>query len=112
MVAELGTWRGRCPSTKEWDKLRHCRCPGCAARGLRGLRASGLAGFCSRATHNLWVLLEESRWLKKHLLADSYIKNYRRRLDNSTYLPLIKKVLEMKKLEEKERSIAARSLNG
>jgi hypothetical protein len=101
MVANLGTWRGRTPSTKEWSKLRRCRCPACAIRGLRGLKASGLRGFCNRATHNLWVLLEEATWLEKHLVADSYANNYRRRLDNSTYLPLIKRVLEMKKLEGK-----------
>jgi queuine/archaeosine tRNA-ribosyltransferase len=99
MVANLGSWRGRCPSNKEWKKLSDCRCPACAVRGLRGLKARGLGGFCNRATHNLWVLLEESRWLEKHLLAKSYARNYRRRLDNSTYLPLIKQVLEMKKLE-------------
>jgi hypothetical protein len=112
MVANLGTWRGRCPSAKEWKKLRHCRCPACAAKGLRGLKASGLGGFCNRAAHNLWVLLEESSWLEKHLLADSYANNYRRRLDNSTYLPLIKKVLEMKKLEGKAAEHTARALNG
>jgi 7-cyano-7-deazaguanine tRNA-ribosyltransferase len=96
MVTNLGKWRGRSPSNGEWDKLRRCRCPACSTKGLRGLKASGLRGFCSRATHNLWVLLEEVRWLEKHLGADTYVSNYRRRLDNSTYLPLITKVLEMK----------------
>lgn len=62
---------------------------------LNGLRASGLKGFCNRATHNLWVLLNEARWLQKHLEAQTYERNYRSRLDNSTYLPLIEKLLEM-----------------
>jgi hypothetical protein len=101
MIANLGKWRGRSPSNEEWDKLRRCRCPACSATGIRGLKASGLKGFCSRATHNLWVLLQEATWLQKHLRADTYLSNYRRRLDNSTYLPLIKKVLELKKLEGK-----------
>jgi 7-cyano-7-deazaguanine tRNA-ribosyltransferase len=101
MIANLGKWRGRAPSKQEWDKLRRCRCPACTMKGIRGLKADGLNGFCNRATHNLWVLLEEARWMEKHLRADTYANNYRRRLDNSTYLPLIKKVLEMKKLEGK-----------
>ena len=58
------------------------------------------------------VLLEEARWLKKHLLADSYAKNFRRRLDNSTYLPLIEKVLEMKQLEEKAADDGCKASNG
>ncbi len=97
MVANLGKWRGRAPSKEEWGKLRRCRCPACATKGLRGLKADGLKGFCNRATHNLWVLLEEARWMEKHLRAETYTNNYRRRLDNSTYLPLIEKLLEMKK---------------
>ena len=101
MVANLGKWRGRAPSKEEWHKLRRCRCPACAANGIRGLKTDGLNGFCNRATHNLWVLLEEARWMEKHLRADTYENNYRRRLDNSTYLPLIKKVLELKNEERR-----------
>jgi 7-cyano-7-deazaguanine tRNA-ribosyltransferase len=100
MVTNLGKWRGRAPSEQEWEKLRRCRCPACKANGIRGLKTDGLRGFCNRATHNLWVLLEEAQWLEKHLSADTYANNYRRRLDNSTYLPLIRKVLEMKKKEQ------------
>jgi 7-cyano-7-deazaguanine tRNA-ribosyltransferase len=96
-IARLGKWRGRGPSNEEWDKLRRCRCPACKVNGLRGLKGDGLKGFCNRATHNLWVLLEEVRWLEKHVSAQTYADNYRRRLDNSTYLPLVKKILEMKK---------------
>jgi len=97
VVADLGNWRGREPSKDEWNKLRNCRCPACAEHGLKGLKANGLAGFCNRATHNLWVLLDEARWLDKHLTAGTYGNNYRRRLDNSTYLPLIESVIAMKK---------------
>jgi 7-cyano-7-deazaguanine tRNA-ribosyltransferase len=104
MVTNLGKWRGRTPSSEEWEELRHCRCPACSTKGLRGLKASGLRGFCCRATHNLWVLLEEARWTDKHLRNETYVNNYRRRLDNSTYLPLITKVLQLKK-EEKMQTI-------
>jgi 7-cyano-7-deazaguanine tRNA-ribosyltransferase len=103
-VASLGSWRGREPSKDEWNKLRRCRCPGCAENGLRGLKANGLAGFCNRATHNLWVLLDEERWLNKHLKAGTYENNYRRRLSNSTYLPLIQRVLAMKKASQQKQT--------
>ncbi len=96
MIASLGKWRGRIPSKEEWSKLRKCRCPACATSGLRGLRAGGLKGFCNRATHNLSILLDEAVWLDKHLKAETYARNYRRRLDNSTYFPLIIRLLEMK----------------
>jgi 7-cyano-7-deazaguanine tRNA-ribosyltransferase len=96
MVAGLGKWRGRKPATKEWEKLRRCRCPACRANGIAGLKADRIAGFCNRATHNLWVLLEEARWLEKHLQNETYAANYRRRLDNSTYLRLIEKALAVR----------------
>lgn len=95
MIANLGKWRGRLPTEQEWAKLERCRCPACTTDGTRGLKAEGLKGFCNRATHNLWVLLEEARWMAKHLRAETYENNFRRRLDNSTYLPLIKRLLEM-----------------
>lgn len=98
MVTNLGKWRGRPPGEDEWDRLRCCRCPGCRTSGIRGLKASGLRGFCNRATHNLWVLLRETEWIEKHLSANTYANNYRRRLDNSTYLPLVKKVLQMRSI--------------
>lgn len=95
MVANLGKWRGREPSQAEWQRLRQCRCPACSAGGIRGLKAEGLRGFCNRATHNLWVLLEEARWLETQLKAKTYANNLKRRLDNSTYIPLIEKAIEM-----------------
>jgi 7-cyano-7-deazaguanine tRNA-ribosyltransferase len=106
MVASLGTWRGRSPSNEEWQRLRVCRCPACRENGIKGLKMRRLAGFCNRATHNLWVLVEEARWLDKHLRAQTYAGNFRRRLDNSTYLPLIKKVLEMKEKVPEDPNIS------
>ncbi len=96
MISNLGKWRGRIPTTEEWIRLAKCRCPACKANGVKGLKSDGLSGFCNRATHNLWTLLEEARWTEKHLRAGTYIDNYRRRLDNSTYLPIITKLLEMR----------------
>src|SRR5205823_1749044 len=46
MVADMGSWRGREPSKGEWEVLASCRCAGCRQRGLDGLKASGLDGFC------------------------------------------------------------------
>ncbi len=97
---EVAASLGREPSKDEWRKLRRCCCPACAENGLKGLKADGLTGFCNRATHNLWILLDEARWLDKHLEAGTYQRNYRRRLDNSTYLPLIEQLLSMKKTTE------------
>lgn len=107
MVANLGKWRGREPSTEEWGKLERCCCPACASNGLDGLKASKLEGFCNRATHNLWILLEEARWLEEQLLSKTYEGNYRTHLDNSIYLPLVEQVLAMRKgIEaEKEQSL-------
>src|SRR5262249_15700094 len=93
--ADLGTWRGRKPSPDELDLLRRCRCPACRAHGVRGLRASKLKGFSCRATHNLWVLLQEERWLTKHIGRGTYQQNYKRRLDNSVYRPLIDELLAL-----------------
>jgi hypothetical protein len=99
LVADLGSWRGREPSADEWDVLRRCRCPACRRHGLDGLRASKLQGFCCRATHNLWVLVEENRWLTKHITGGTYRRYYARRLDNSVFRPLID---ELFTLEAKE----------
>jgi tRNA-guanine family transglycosylase len=95
VVAELGKWRGRRPSEEEWGALRRCKCPACKQHKLEGLQAGELHGFCCRATHNLWVLLQENQWLLKHIPAGTYRRNYARRLDNSIYRPLIDEVLTM-----------------
>lgn len=89
VVAELGSWRGRRPSTAEWKVLRGCPCPACVRTGTRGLKASGLAGFSNRAVHNLWVLLDEEWWVSERLRVGTYSQEYQARLDNSTYAPII-----------------------
>jgi len=95
MIADLGKWRGRKPSRKEWKKLRECCCPACIGFGVQGLKGSGIEGFCNRACHNLWVLLEEATWIKEQLVAKRYSDLYKDRLDNSTYLPLIESLVKI-----------------
>lgn len=94
LVADLGKWKIRKPSPQEWELLRECTCPTCQRYGLDGLKASAISGFCNRATHNLWVLLEEARWIEKHLADGTYTMRYKHRLDNSIYLPLIDQIIE------------------
>lgn len=100
LLADLGSWRGREPSADEWEILRRCKCPACRKHGVDGLRASKLLGFCCRATHNLWVILEENQWLTKHIAAGTYRRYYKRRLDNSIYRPLIDELLALDATEE------------
>jgi hypothetical protein len=92
-LAELGSWEGRKPSREEWEKLEACRCPACRKFGIAGLKANKIFGFGNRATHNLWVLLEENRRLQQRLGEGTYDKWYERHLDNSIYLPLIRQLL-------------------
>jgi 7-cyano-7-deazaguanine tRNA-ribosyltransferase len=89
MVTDLGSWRGRSPDQKEWEILAACGCPACQHNGIEGLRASGIDGFCNRATHNLWTLLEETRQIEEHLIQGSYETWYQGHIDNSIYRPLI-----------------------
>jgi hypothetical protein len=96
LVAALGSWRGRQPSTDEWAALKRCPCPACRSHGIEGLLANKLHGFCCRAAHNLWVILEESRWLAAHIERDTYKRNYKRRIENSVYRPVIDELLAMK----------------
>ena len=93
-VADLGSWKGRKPSVEEWAELDACRCPACRRFGLDGLRKSRIEGFCNRATHNLWTLLEESRLIDAHLQAGSYQDWYGGHIRNSVYRPLIDYVLD------------------
>ncbi len=95
LIAELGNWRGRRPSEAEWDILRRCQCPACCRYGLDGLKARKLQGFCCRATHNLWILLEEDAWLRQHISEGTYAENYEARVDNSVYLPVVKGLLNL-----------------
>jgi hypothetical protein len=94
MVANLGSWRGKKPSDEEWELLASCSCPACRKYGLEGLKASRIEGFCNRATHNLWVLLEENRMIHKHIANGTYANWYETHLDNSVYLPLIRQLLK------------------
>lgn len=96
MVAELGSWRGRVPSSGEWEQLRACICPACQGEGLDGLTRNGTAGFAHRATHNLWVLLQEAEWVRTQLAAGTYERNFQDRLDNTIYRPLIERALEIR----------------
>lgn len=98
LIANLGSWRGRKPKGKEWQVLKDCQCPACLTHGVNGLKARLLHGFQCRATHNLWVLLEENAWLEKELAAGTYADNYLARVDNSTYRPLIEELLTLLKL--------------
>jgi 7-cyano-7-deazaguanine tRNA-ribosyltransferase len=97
MVAKLGSWRGRAPSREEWEMLEACPCPACRQFGIAGLKAKKIYGFCNRATHNLWVLLEENRRIEGRLANNTYSKWHERHLDNSIYLPLIRQLLKRKK---------------
>jgi queuine/archaeosine tRNA-ribosyltransferase len=94
MVTNLGSWRGRAPSSAEWGLLQQCRCPACRGFSMTGLTASALTGFCNRATHNLWTLLEEALLVETHLTAGTYADWYQQHLDNSIYLPLIRNALQ------------------
>jgi 7-cyano-7-deazaguanine tRNA-ribosyltransferase len=95
MVADLGSWRGRQLSSQEHEMLINCPCPACAHDGLEGILAKRIEGFCNRATHNLWVLLEEARWVEDHLTSGTYEDNYEDRVDNSIYKRLIQKAVEL-----------------
>ncbi len=89
IVANLGNWRGREPSEDEWEELAACPCPACQQFGVEGLQTKGIQGFCNRATHNLWTLLDEARQIDEHLAAGTYTDWYMGHIQNSIYLPLI-----------------------
>jgi hypothetical protein len=93
IVADLGSWRGRRPSEQETMVLRECGCPPCQDVGATGLSASGIVGASHRATHNLWVLLQESKAIEEHLTHGTYDPWYRTHLDNTIYERLIGQVV-------------------
>jgi len=95
-VANLGNWRGREPDKKEWNMLAQCVCPACRQFGTDGLKISGIEGFCNRATHNLWTLLDEAQQIETHLADGTYETWYGRHVENSVYRPLIDCVLEQR----------------
>lgn len=92
-VAELGKWKIRTPSTEEWEQLSQCQCPVCKNYGIERLKLNKIEGFCNRATHNLWVLLNEAKLIEKHLSQGTYFGWYKKHLNNSTYLPLIETLI-------------------
>lgn len=97
IVAELGNWRGRRPDEEELNILARCQCPACQRYGLDGLGANRLHGFCNRSTHNLWTLLDEARQIEEHLADGTYQAWYDQHVSNSTYRPLIDRLLESRK---------------
>ena len=96
IAVNLGSWRGRELEKKDIKILKCCQCPACVRYGLGGIRKNGMEGFCHRATHNLWILLQESEWALKKIRQGDYEANYESWLDNSTYLPLIRKAIEIR----------------
>lgn len=98
VVAELGSWRGRRPNLEEWDQLEDCSCPACQEYGLDGLKASGVYGFCNRATHNLWILEKERELIDEHLTDGTYSEWYKNHLNNSIYRPMIDQIIKMNKI--------------
>jgi hypothetical protein len=105
MIAELGNWRGRLPNQEEIETLKSCGCPSCLQHGMEGLISRGIDGFCNRATHNLWVLLEEVDWISQELAAGTYEMRYRSRLDNTIYFPLIEEALVERRKREAQGKI-------
>jgi queuine/archaeosine tRNA-ribosyltransferase len=106
MVANLGSWRGRDPDTAEWEQLAACPCPACQRSGLAGLTASKLEGFCHRATHNLWTLLEEARQIEAHLSGGTYLTWYPSHVVNPIYRPLIDYVARHLEEDESQPAMA------
>jgi hypothetical protein len=47
------------------------------------------------------VLLEENRWLTRHISTGTYARNYKRRVDNSIYKPIIEELLDLLKEDGK-----------
>jgi queuine/archaeosine tRNA-ribosyltransferase len=69
--------------------LAVCPCPGCAEAGVRGLKASGAVGFYRRATHNLYVLLNELDEIEERFKNNSYKEWYPTHVFNNVFLKLI-----------------------
>ena len=93
-VADLGNWKVREPNSQELEILKKCQCPACQEHRLEGLKKNRTFGFCNRATHNLWTLLEENRMIQEHLKAETYAEWYKEHLHNTIYRPLIDRLVE------------------
>ena len=89
LITQLGNWRGRSLSDLEQKILKSCQCPACRLYGTKGLMANKVFGFSNRATHNLWVLLEEAKLVNTHIENNTYTEWYSSHLDNTIYKPLI-----------------------
>jgi len=96
MVANMGSWRGRLPSSDEWNTLAACTCPPCRDHGVDSLKSSGINGFCHRATHNLAVLVNEAREIDNRLATSTYTPWYTTHLDNSIYRTLVDQALALR----------------
>jgi len=95
-IVPLGSWNGRKLNATEMEQIAECFCPACRKFGLEGLKSQTTEGFRIRATHNLWILLEEQKWISENLNSGDYINAYSGHLNNSTYLPLIRYLIENK----------------
>ncbi|NJN94194.1 MAG: hypothetical protein HC875_08925 [Anaerolineales bacterium] len=93
IIANLGIWRGRQLDEEEREMLSVCQCPACRNFGMEGLQIGGIQGFCNRATHNLWILLEEGRQIDAHMAARTYKDWYLGHVQNSNYLSLIQQAV-------------------
>jgi hypothetical protein len=93
IVAQLGSWRGRHLNSDEVAVLESCGCPPCQKFGGESIRAHGLPGASHRATHNLWVLLQEARSIEEHLQGGTYARWYPDHLDNTIYGRLIELIV-------------------
>ncbi len=98
-VKKLGSWDIRPLSQKDKAEVEECDCPACSQYGLAGLKAPKSKGFHCRAIHNLYVLLEEQKLIDKHLRKGTYADWYQTHLSNSTYKPLIDKIIEIQRLK-------------
>ena len=102
IAADLGGWRGRALTPQEKKELQSCECPACDKDGWRGMTKPRIEGFCHRATHNLWVILQEAEWATAKIQNGTYAEEYQSRLNNSVYMPLVRSALAMR--EERMRN--------
>ena len=96
LLTQLGNWRGRGLDKTEREMLAACQCPGCAEAGVKGLKASGAIGFYRRATHNLYVLLNELEEIERRLRDGTYKAWYPTHVFNGVFLRLIDYALTQK----------------
>jgi hypothetical protein len=93
-IAELGSWNGRKLNREDRDLLKKCGCPVCKKRGIKALTAKASGGFRNRATHNLWTLLLENKWIQENIANGTYLLRYKKRIENSVYRSLVESLVE------------------